>query len=88
MQETVDVLNREQFIDMLYQLVNTMSDLKQGKMFSIDGIWGYGKTYVLEELERRLWKHASTITPYGMYDFLIYYWTYRLPGTMELSQLS
>lgn len=47
MQETVDVLNREQFIDMLYQLVNTMSDLKQGKIFSIDGTWGYGKTYVL-----------------------------------------
>ena len=34
------------------------------------------------------WKHASTITQYGMYDFLIYYWTYRLPGTMELSRLS
>ena len=34
------------------------------------------------------WKHASTITQYGMYDFPIYYWTYRLPGTMELSQLS
>ena len=33
------------------------------------------------------WKHASTITQYGMYDFLIYYWTYRLPGTMELSRL-
>ena len=32
MQEIVDVLNREQFIDMLYQLVNTMSDLKQGKV--------------------------------------------------------
>ena len=34
------------------------------------------------------WKHASTITQYGMYDFLIYYWTYRLPGTTELSRLS
>lgn len=54
MQDTIDVLDREKFIDMLYQLVNTMSDLKQGKIFSIDGTWGYGKTYVLEELERRL----------------------------------
>ena len=34
------------------------------------------------------WKHASTITQYGMYGFLIYYWTYRLPGTMELSRMS
>lgn len=32
------------------------------------------------------WKHASTITQYGMYGFLIYYWTYRLPGTMELNK--
>lgn len=43
MKETVDVLNREQFIDMLYQLVNTMSDLKQGKIFSIDGTWDMEK---------------------------------------------
>ena len=35
-----------------------------------------------------VWKHASAITQYGMYDFPIYYWTYRLPGTMGLSQLS
>ena len=69
MQETVDVLNREQFIDMLYQLVNTMSDLKQGKIFSIDGTWGYGKTYVLEELERRL----SPVVNEDTYDDTVIY---------------
>ena len=47
----------------------------------ITGATGSGKTYMA-------WKHASTITQYGMYGFLIYYWTYRLPGTMELSRLS
>lgn len=31
------------------------------------------------------WKHASTITQYGMYGFLIYYWTYRLPGQWNFS---
>ena len=34
------------------------------------------------------WKHASTTIQCDMYDFLIYYWTYRLPGTMELFRLS
>ena len=34
------------------------------------------------------WKHASAITQCDMYDFLICYWTYRLPGTMELFRLS
>jgi len=33
MQETVDVLNRGQFIDMLYQLVNTMSDFYDDKFY-------------------------------------------------------
>ena len=73
MQETVDVLNREQFIDMLYQLVNTMSDLKQGKIFSIDGTWGYGKTYVLEELERRL----SPVVNEDTYDDKFYVFHYN-----------
>lgn len=73
MQEIVDVLNREQFIDMLYQLVNTMSDLKQGKIFSIDGTWGYGKTYVLEELERRL----SPVVNEDTYDDKFYVFHYN-----------
>ena len=73
MKETVDVLNREQFIDMLYQLVNTMSDLKQGKIFSIDGTWGYGKTYVLEELERRL----SPVVNEDTYDDKFYVFHYN-----------
>ena len=51
----------------------------------VTGATGSGKTYMACALA---WKHASTITQYGMYDFLIYYWTYRLPGTMELSRLS
>lgn len=73
MQEIVDVLNREQFIDMLYQLVNTMSDLKQGKIFSIDGTCGYGKTYVLEELERRL----SPVVNEDTYDDKFYVFHYN-----------
>ena len=48
-----------------------------------------GTSLLLEQLEAvkptwpvpLAWKHASAITQYGMYDFLIYYWTYRLPGT-------
>lgn len=51
----------------------------------ITGATGSGKTYMAWPLA---WKHASTITQYGIYGFLIYYWTYRLPGTMELSRLS
>lgn len=34
------------------------------------------------------WRPASTTTQYVMCGFLIYYWTYRLPETAELFQLS
>ena len=34
------------------------------------------------------WRPANTTTQYGMCGFLIYYWTYRLPETAELFQLS
>ncbi len=50
----------------------------------ITGATGSGKTYMACAFGM---KHASTITQYGMYGFPIYYWTYRLPGTMELSRL-
>ena len=33
------------------------------------------------------WKHASTITQYGMYDFLIYYWIYRLYKQLDEAKL-
>ena len=51
----------------------------------ITGATGSGKTYMACALA---WKHASAITPCDIYGFLIYYWIYRLPGTMELSRLS
>ena len=31
-----------------------------------------------------VWKHASAITQYGMYDFPIYYWTYRKKYTKPI----
>ena len=34
------------------------------------------------------WRPANTTTQYGMCGFLIYYWTYRMPETAELFQLS
>lgn len=54
MHETIDILDRDKFITLLYQLISTMSDHRTGKMFAIDGTWGYGKTFVLEKLEKRL----------------------------------
>lgn len=54
MNEKLDVLNRKDFIDKLIQLVEGFADKKQGCCFGIDGVWGSGKTFVLEKFEEQL----------------------------------
>jgi DNA replication protein DnaC len=52
----------------------------------ITGATGSGKTYMACAFGME--RPANTTTQYGMCGFLIYYWTYRLPETAELFQLS
>ena len=49
-----DVLGREKFIANLEKLVNTISDSKQGCCFGLDGAWGSGKSFVLDDFENRI----------------------------------
>lgn len=49
-----DVLGRDKFIVNLEELVNTISDSKQGCCFGLDGAWGSGKSFVLEDFENRI----------------------------------
>lgn len=36
------------------KIVNQLSDIKRGCCFAIEGGWGIGKTFVIEEIEERL----------------------------------
>ena len=54
MMERIDLLSRDVFIDSVMQLVKQLSDIKKGCCFAIEGKWGIGKTFVLEEIEKRL----------------------------------
>lgn len=50
----IDLLNREIFIDNVMQLINQLFINKKGCCFSIEGGWGIGKTFVIEEIEKKL----------------------------------
>lgn len=52
--DEIDLLNREHFINEIVNLVTYMSKNKKGSCFSIEGSWGIGKTFVLENVEKRL----------------------------------
>ncbi|MCM1211471.1 MAG: KAP family NTPase [Blautia sp.] len=50
----IDLLNRNEFVDKVLQVVNQLSDNRKGSCFSIEGSWGIGKTFVLNELWKKL----------------------------------
>ena len=54
MKAKIDILNRDEFINRVIQLVKLISSNKGNMTFAINGSWGCGKTFVLEEIERRL----------------------------------
>lgn len=59
METKIDILNRDEFINRVIQLVNLISSNKGNMTFAINGAWGCGKTFVLEEIERRLSEDES-----------------------------
>ena len=58
-EQKIDILNREEFINRVIQLVKLISSNKENMTFAINGSWGCGKTFVLEEVERRLSEDES-----------------------------
>ncbi|MCM1043227.1 MAG: KAP family NTPase [Corallococcus sp.] len=49
-----DTLNRQPFIEQIFNLIETISANKGNTTFAIDGEWGCGKSYVLDMLEEKL----------------------------------
>ncbi len=54
MDKRLDLLDREEFVGNVIKIVNQLSDIKRGCCFAIEGGWGVGKTFVIEEIEERL----------------------------------
>lgn len=75
--EKEDILNRQPFIDKILSILETLSKDKRGTSFAIDGNWGSGKTFVLEQLEKQLEPIQSEKTTNDRY-FLFHYncWQY------------
>ncbi|MBD5526048.1 MAG: hypothetical protein HDR04_16850 [Lachnospiraceae bacterium] len=52
--ERIDLLDRVTFIENVIKLVEQLSVNKKGCCFAIEGSWGIGKTFVIEEVEKQL----------------------------------
>ena len=52
--DRLDILNRDEFVDELVRILESISDNKSATSFAIDGDWGCGKSFVLDMLEEKL----------------------------------
>ena len=73
----LDILNREEFVEKLFNLTQQLSFTKKNATFAIDGSWGVGKSFVLDMYEEKLSQEQSEETKKDRY-FVIRYncWKY------------
>lgn len=50
----IDFLSRQPYLDLLKSIIANQCDNSSGYSFAIDGEWGAGKTWILQELEKQL----------------------------------
>lgn len=50
----VDILDRQELLDRLLKIFETLSSTKSSCSFALNGKWGAGKTFVIERLENQL----------------------------------
>ena len=50
----LDILNRKKFVDTLVTLTENISSNKRSTSFAINGVWGCGKSFVLDMYEEQL----------------------------------
>ena len=72
MDKRLDLLNREESVENVIKIVNQLSEIKRGCCFAIEGGWGVGKTFVIEEIEERLKGFQSEETNSDRY-FVFHY---------------
>ncbi len=60
--ERIDILNRNEFVDDVFTVIETLSANRKSCTFAINGEWGSGKSFVLDMLEEKLssWQNEET----------------------------
>lgn len=73
----IDILNRDRYVEQLCTLVENISLNKTSTCFAIDGVWGSGKSFVLDMFQKRLEEIQSEETANNKY-FVVKYncWKY------------
>lgn len=69
---TIDILNRDQYIDTVLSIISSESAHKNGCSFAIEGQWGVGKTFVLDAILNKLPKDKYYVFRYDCWAYDYY----------------
>lgn len=74
--EKIDILGRERFVQLLFDLLETYQQNNQGGRFAVYGDWGIGKSFIFEMLESKLeqenYKGKYLVIPYNAWEYDYY----------------
>ncbi|MBO5825706.1 MAG: AAA family ATPase [Treponema sp.] len=69
----IDYLSRQPYLDLLKSIISNQQNNPSGYSFAIDGEWGCGKTWILNELENQLKKENKyLIFHYNAWENVFY----------------
>lgn len=70
--ESIDLLNRQPFVNQLINVANMLADNKKNACYAINGGWGVGKTYVLDMFEKQIRDYTQEETTLSKFLVLHY----------------
>lgn len=79
MKETIDLLDRGEFIDQLIRVAETLSENKKNACYALNGEWGVGKTFVLNSFEEQLRMYSvegTTLSKYLVFHYNCWQYDY------------
>lgn len=75
----IDLLSRQDFIDQLVNITESLSVNRENVCYAINGEWGVGKTYVLDAFEKRIrsyGKEGTTLSKYLVFHYNCWQYDY------------
>lgn len=58
----IDLLDRQPFINKMLQIAETLSKSKKNACYALNGAWGAGKSFVIDEFERQIMQYGQNDT--------------------------
>lgn len=70
--DPIDLLERDEYIERLLDVAQTLSENKKNASYALNGVWGVGKSFVLNLFERKLREYGlenTTISRYIVFHY-------------------